>query len=122
MKFFVFLIVLIILAFLLEKVLNKLFGVQRIKLSETTAKNVDRWRRGIIVGICLCSFPFIINSIISIKWFWIVFLILSSGSESLLEWIYIKNSKQYITTLIFLILGLIIIYNVEHILSILSWN
>ncbi|MFC0418506.1 DUF4181 domain-containing protein [Cytobacillus solani] len=62
------------------------------------------------------------KSSISLKWFWIVYLTFLSGSQSFMEWKYIKNSKQYITTLIFLILGLIIIYNIEHIFSILGWN
>lgn len=47
------------------------------------------------------------------KWYWIIYLILLLGFQSILEWKFLKNSKQYITTLIFLIFGVIIIYNIE---------
>jgi hypothetical protein len=118
--FLVFLIALIILVFLLEKVINKLLGVKRKKISETSGRNIDQWRRGIIVIIALCTLPFVVWNSISIKWFWIPYLILLLGSESFMEWKYIKDSKQYITTLIFLVLGLIIMCNVEYILSTLD--
>lgn len=114
-----FLIVLIIIAFILEKVINKFLGVKRKSISETSGKIVDRWRRGAIVVIFICTLPFVIaKNYTSIKWFWILYLILLLGSETFMEWKYIKNSKQYISTLIFLILGLIFIYYLEYLLPI----
>lgn len=98
--------VLLILGFLLEKGVNKLLGVEKKKTSETTAKSVDRWERGIILVIALLTLPFIITKDVNIiKWYWIAYFLLLLGFQSFLEWKYLKESKQYVTTLVFLILG-----------------
>lgn len=41
-------------------------------------------------------------------------MILLFGLESFLEWKYLNNSKQYITSIIFLILSVVIIYNIDY--------
>ncbi|MCO0599817.1 DUF4181 domain-containing protein [Peribacillus butanolivorans] len=110
-RFLVLIIVLIILGFLLEKIINKLLGVENKKISETSGKKVDRWGRGIILVIFLCTLPFVITKDTNVmKWYWILHLILLLGFQSILEWKYLKNSKQYVTTLIFLMLSVVIMY------------
>jgi hypothetical protein len=111
--FLVFCIVVIISLFLLEKMLNKLLGVEKKKISETSGKKIDFWGRRIFLGVFLCSIPFFVLADI-MRWYWIFYLTIFLGFESFLEWKYMKNSKQYITTLIFLTYGLIIIYNAEY--------
>ncbi|MFB6804882.1 DUF4181 domain-containing protein [Peribacillus butanolivorans] len=111
-RFLVLIIVLIILGFLLEKIINKLLGVENKKISATSGKKVDRWGRGIILVIFLCTLPFVITKDTNVmKWYWILHLILLLGFQSILEWKYLKNSKQYVTTLIFLMLSVVIMYN-----------
>ncbi|AXN41955.1 DUF4181 domain-containing protein [Peribacillus butanolivorans] len=111
-RFLVLIIVLIIWGFLLEKIINKLLGVENKKISATSGKKVDRWGRGIILVIFLCTLPFVITKDTNVmKWYWILHLILLLGFQSILEWKYLKNSKQYVTTLIFLMLSVVIMYN-----------
>ena len=43
LKFLVFFIILIVFVLLLEKILNRLLGVEKKRISETPGKNVDRW-------------------------------------------------------------------------------
>ena len=115
LKLLVFFIVLIVFVFLLEKILNRLLGVEKKKVSETPGKKVDRWGRGIILILFLCTIPFYafyaIEDTTFIKWYWILYLIVLLGFQSILEWKYLKNSKQYITTLILLMLGIIFLYD-----------
>ena len=120
MGILVLIIVLLILVLLLEKILNKLLGIKKKeRLSETSGKNVDRWGRGIILVIFLCSLPFFIEQEASVmKWYYILFWISLLGFESILEWKYLKNSKQYVSTLIFLMLFIIFMYNIEHLFRI----
>ena len=107
--------ILLILGFLLEKGVNKLLGVEKKKISETSAKSIDRWGRGIILVIALLTLPFIITKDVNIiKWYWIAYFLLLLGFQSFLEWKYLKESKQYVTTLTFLILGVIFMYNIEY--------
>ena len=118
MGVFILLTILLILILLLEKIINKLFGIKvKGKMSETSGKNIDRWGRVFIFVIVICTSPFVISKDANVmKWFWILYLILSFGFEAILEWKYLKNTKQYISSLIFLILGVIIIYNLEYFL------
>jgi hypothetical protein len=113
MGFLVFCIVGIISSFLLEKMLNKLLGVKKKKISETSGKKIDLWGRRIFLCVFLCSIPFFVWADV-LKWYSIFYLTILLGFESFLEWKYLKNSKQYITTVIILIYGLIFIYNVEY--------
>ncbi len=107
-------IVFAIFFFLLEKIINKLLGVEKKKVSETSGKKVDRWGRGIILVIFLCTIPFFTLNTDGMKWYWIFYFIVLFGFQSILEWKYLKNSKQHVTTLIFLMLGVIIMYNIEY--------
>ena len=118
--FWVLIIVLVIWVFL-EKILNKLLGIEKKKISETSGENVDRWGRGIILVIFLCTLPFVITKDTNVmKWYWILYLILLLGFQSILEWKYLKDSKQYVTSLIFLMLSVIIMYNIECFLQLLG--
>ncbi|KAB7709095.1 DUF4181 domain-containing protein [Bacillus aerolatus] len=115
MGFLGFLITLIILSFLVERLLRKWLRVEKKKVSETSGKNVNRWVRGIIVVIFLCGLPFVIEEDKHVmKWYWISYLILSLGFQSFVQWKYLKNSKEYVITLIFLMLGLMLIYNMSY--------
>lgn len=114
LKFFVFLVVLVILG-LLEKPSNKLLGVEKKKISETPGKKVDRWGRGIILAVFLCALPFVIDADVYVmKWFLIFYFIILFGFQLVLEWKYLRTSKQYVTTFIFLLFGVITMYNIEY--------
>ncbi len=121
MKFLVFIIGLFILFILLEKIINKLLKVEKKKISETSGKKVDQWGRGIILVIFLCTLPYFItkdNDVL--KWYWILFSTTSMGFQTILEWKYLKNSRQYVTTLIFLIVTFIVMLNIEYFFVVFS--
>ncbi|WP_258000291.1 DUF4181 domain-containing protein [Bacillus sp. Marseille-P3661] len=123
MGYLIFIIVLTILIILLEKGLNKLLSVQKKKVSETPGKRFDQWGRGIILLLFLCTLPFFIMVETSfMKWYWILYLIVLLGFQSILEWKYLKNSKQYVVSLIILIIFVIILYNIEYFISIFDWS
>lgn len=96
--------------------------MEKKKISETSGKRIDRWGRGIILLIFLFTLPFVIfgDSTNIIKWYWIVYITLLMGFQAFLEWKYLENSKQYVTTIIFIILSVIIMYNIEYFLPLLS--
>ena len=115
MRSWILIIVLIISIFIFEKAINKLLGVEKKKISETSGRNIDRRGRGIILVVFLCTLPFVITEDTSfMKWYWILYFIVLLGFQSILEWKYLKNSKQHVTTLIFLLFIVIIMYNIEY--------
>ena len=119
----VFIPVLFILGVLLEKGINRLLGVKKKKISETSGKRVDRWGRVIILVICLSTLPFVVTMDTSIiKWYWIFYFILLLGFQSFMEWKYLRKSKQYVTTLIFLLIGVTFMYNLEYFIPPFGWS
>ncbi|TRZ40681.1 DUF4181 domain-containing protein [Niallia circulans] len=118
------LIALYCLIFLLEKGINKLFGVKKKQVSETSGKKVDQWGRRIILMLFLCTIPiysfYTISETTFIKWYWIFYLTALLGFQSMMEWKYLKNSKQYLTTLILLVLGILFLYNLDYFIRLLG--
>lgn len=116
MEFAAFLIGLIILIYGVEKITMTIFGGEKKKISETAGKNIDRWGRGIILFIFLSILWFVItiDSEILIKFYLISYLTSSLGFQAIMEFIFLKETKQYISTTIVLILGLIVMYNLDH--------
>ena len=82
MGFIGYLVVFRILVFSLEKISNKLLGVEKRKISETSGKNFDRWGKGIILVISLCILPFaFMKTVYGIKWFWIIYTAIIWGGK-----------------------------------------
>lgn len=110
MKFLTLFIILFILIFLTELIINKILGVQKEKISETPGKKIDRWGRGIIVVIFIISISPLsgYHPNIVVMLYWITLL----GFQAIMEYIYINHTKQYIGTTILLVVGLIFIYSI----------
>lgn len=117
MGFFQFVIIFIILSVFIERVIRKRLGVEKQRISETAGKNVDRWGRGIILVTFLATLPYFIEKEDEIvKWYWIFYYVILMGFQALIQWKYLKNSKEYIITLIFLVLGIIFLFSVDSVL------
>ncbi|MBB6452580.1 hypothetical protein HNQ94_001025 [Salirhabdus euzebyi] len=117
----VFLLVFIVLFVILEKLLINLFGIEKKKLSESPGKTINRRGRNIILVIFLVALPFVnFEEYSFIKWYFILFNVLLFGFQSFMEWIYVRESKQYVTSLFFLIIIVAFIYNAEFIVKVLN--
>ncbi|WP_425340314.1 DUF4181 domain-containing protein [Ammoniphilus resinae] len=46
------------------------------------------------------------------KWYWILYFVITMAFKSILERKYLKKSKQYVTTLIFLLISIAIIQTI----------
>lgn len=105
MEFASFLLILAVcLAFIfaLEFVLKKWLKIEKVKISETEGKNINRWGRGIILVVALVMLPFVISaSFWQMLWFWIIYYSVLSFFDAFLQWKYARESKEYIMTLIF---------------------
>lgn len=119
MKLLFLFIILIIVVLLLEKLLNKLFSVEKKSLSETPGKRIDQWGRGVITVISLCILPFVLGEDTNItKWFFTIFVIVIFGFQFILEWRYLRSTNKHIVTFAFLLVSVILMYNMEYLLKI----
>ena len=99
------LFLLFILIYALERGLNRLLGVKKRNISDTPGKRVDRWGRITIVVCFFCGLPFFMNSEHTQLWF-LLYISLSMVFQIILERIYLKGSKQYISSFILSLLVL----------------
>lgn len=112
MKFLAIVLIIILLTFGLEVVFNKLLGVEKTKIADTPGREVDRRGRKIILVsiIFLLILSNVFNfSFLDTKWWWLGYFIILAGFQIFLEWKYIKNSKQYLTTIILSIICLVML-------------
>ncbi|WP_139892632.1 DUF4181 domain-containing protein [Bacillus sp. D386] len=102
MKLLTTVIIIFLVVFFVEKLIEKYLGIKRKFISETPGKRIDRWGRTIIVVIFLSSYFFALTNEVNaiLKWNWVLFFTALMGLQTILEWKYIKESKQYISTLI----------------------
>ncbi|ARK22134.1 hypothetical protein SporoP32a_11735 [Sporosarcina ureae] len=120
MRFLGFVIILLILSIPFEMLLNKLFSVEKKKISETPGKRIDRWGRGIILVVSLGSLPFVVVAEpVIIKWVCIFYCVVQYGFQSILEWKYLKGTNQHIVTFAYLLVGVILFYNAEYLFRLL---
>ena len=108
---------------LTDKLINRLLGIKKKgKIADTPGKYIDYWGRAIILVTFLISFLFLVSKDANtsvFKWFWLLYWVVIMGFQSLLEWKYLKDSKQYISTLIYLMLFLVVLYNIENLFKLL---
>lgn len=100
--FLVFLAVGVAILYGIDFVLRKWLKIEKVNLSETAGKNINRWGRAIILVVALVLLPFSISgSLWQMLWFWIIYYTVLSLFEATLQWKYARESKEYLLTLIF---------------------
>ena len=118
---FLFLVFLafLFMIFLLNKLMDKLLGIKKKgKIEDTPGKNIDRWGRGIIIIVFLFLI-LIFKDSSAFKWIFGLYWMSLMGFRALLEWKYLKHSKQYISTLIFLMIFIVIFFNIQNLFKLL---
>lgn len=85
-----------------------ILGEDRKKIYETSGKYIYLWGTIILLTIGFgCLFFLDISDLNVMKWLWLCFSILTVGFYTFLEWMFLKESKEYIVSLIVLTVGLI---------------
>ncbi len=110
--------IIILLWVLFELLLQKTLRGKE-KINDTSAERIYRWGRVIIGVVYLAILPFTYQTDELLKWSLILFVITLFGFKAILEWKYLKNSKDYLATGISLVLGVLVLYNLSTLLNIL---
>lgn len=82
-----------------------IIGPERKKLDED-GKAIDLLGKIMLVALGIIIFPFIYDKTEAMKWFWLLLVIVAFGFQSFVDWKYRVGSKQYIVSLIVLVLGI----------------
>lgn len=114
MEFIATVIGLLILLFVIEKIINKILSVEKKKISETSGRRINRWGQTVLFIILLFLLWFMIESSdIQSMFYFTVYLALLFGYQAVMEFIFIKRSRQYISTAILLIIVLVVVFNLN---------
>ncbi|KGP90225.1 hypothetical protein N780_05790 [Pontibacillus chungwhensis BH030062] len=118
MNVIVLLLVFSILLFMVEKITTKILKVEKIMISETSGKKIDRFGRGVILLIFVSTLWFVVknDSILITKLYFMTYLTFLLGFQAVMEFFFIKGSKQYISTVVVLVVSLILFYNFNEFL------
>ncbi|WP_263458239.1 DUF4181 domain-containing protein [Sutcliffiella rhizosphaerae] len=106
---------------LLDYLLRKIFKIKRVKMTNPIGKKVDLWGRIIIVLIFFALTPVISIMYEDYMHYFIMgaFLVIMFF-ETFVEWKYNKESKGYITHLLFIGLFIPIFLNIDLIIELLN--
>ncbi|MCR8658789.1 DUF4181 domain-containing protein [Paenibacillus endoradicis] len=92
---------------------KKIVGTDREELTEA-GKKVNIWGKIVLTIIIFTTIIFLFSVDILagevMKWFWMVVIIMGLGFQTFIDWKYLKDSIEYIVSLIVLILGVMLIY------------
>lgn len=114
MVFITTVIGLLILLFVVEKGFNCLLSVDKKRISETTGKRVDRFGQMVLFVILLVVLWLMTDRSDTQRLFYFTsYLAILFGYQAIMEWIFIKNSRQYMSTAILFIIALMLMLNVE---------
>jgi hypothetical protein len=109
-------IILIIVWVLFEFLLQKTFRGKE-KVTDTSGERTYRLGRIIIGIIFLVIFLFVFQTPNLLKWALILFIITLLGFKAIMELKFLTKSKDYIATIISLIIGVVVLYNLDYLLN-----
>ena len=95
-------IIVVLLLYALDKLVDKFLGVERKDLSDTFGKGVDRWGRMLLYITFFSFLPFASrqNTNTAANLLMLYYICGTSVLQIILEWRYFKGSRQYISTII----------------------
>ena len=100
--------------------ITKLLGIGvPIYLSETEAKNIDKYGTRAIYGVLAFILPVFLLTGIGFRWFMVLVFVMFSTFSAVLEWIYVKETKQYIASILFIPYSIVLILNFDNVLILL---
>lgn len=79
-------------------------GPEKKVLSED-GRLIDLWGKIILSALGIIIIFLNYDEIETLKWFWLLLIIVAFGFQSFVDWKYQKDSKQYIVSLIVLVMG-----------------
>ena len=96
------------LLFVVNKITNKIFRVEKIRNTNLHDEKIKRWGNNIIFIVLLITLWFVIGGSDILKTlFFMGFMALFLGFQAIMEYIFTKESRQYISNIILMIIVLV---------------
>ncbi|TYS68207.1 DUF4181 domain-containing protein [Sutcliffiella horikoshii] len=100
---------------------RKLLGIKRAKLTDPKGKKIDLLGRVICVILAFVLYPtFIETEVLEMNYLFIIFFTVLFCFQAIIQYIYIKESKEFIITLLMNIVFVVFLFNIDALLKLYS--
>ncbi len=119
---FVWLMLTIAVALVIVDVaVRKLLGIKRAKLTDPKGKKIDLLGRIICVILAFIMYPaFIETEVLEMNYLFIILFTVLFCFQAVVQYIYIKESKEFIITLIMNVVFVVFLFNINFLLNLYS--
>ncbi|NLP51559.1 DUF4181 domain-containing protein [Bacillus sp. RO1] len=105
----------------IDVVVRKLLGIKRAKLTDPKGKKIDMLGRIICAILIFIMYPAVIETgILQLKLLFVIFFTLLFWLQAIIQYIYIKESKEYIITLLINVVFVAFLFNIDSLLKLYS--
>ena len=106
---------------LIDVVVRKLLGIKRAKLTNPKGKRIEMLGRIACVFLIFITYPaFIDTGILEIKHLFIIFFTVLFCLQAVVQYIYIKESKEYIITMLMNVVFVVFLFNIDLLVNLYS--
>ncbi|NMH74243.1 DUF4181 domain-containing protein [Bacillus sp. RO2] len=106
---------------IVDVVLRKLLGIKRAKLTDPKGKKIDLFGRIICAILIFILYPAVIETgVLQLKHLFVIFFTVLFCLQAIIQFIYIKESKEYIITLLINVVFVAFLLNIDSLLMLYS--
>ncbi|MGD6994074.1 DUF4181 domain-containing protein [Sutcliffiella horikoshii] len=100
---------------------RKLLGIKRAKLTDPKGKKIDVLGRIICVILVFITYPAVIKTdVLQIEHLFVIFFTILFCFQAIIQYIYIKESKEFIITLLMNVVFVAFLFNIDSLLKLYS--
>lgn len=104
-----------------DVVVRKFLGIKRAKLTDPKGKKIDMLGRIICVILAFIMYPaFIETEVLEINYLFIILFTFLFCFQAIIQYIYIKESKEFIITLLMNVVFVVFLFNINFLLNLYS--
>jgi hypothetical protein len=108
----------VIVLMLVDVVVRKALNIKRVKLTDPKAKKLDVFGRVLCAVIIFVAFPPLLdNGVIQLKYLFMILFTVLFSFQAILQYIYIKESKEYIITLLMSVVFIVFMLNIDFLID-----
>ncbi|ART77075.1 hypothetical protein B4U37_13900 [Sutcliffiella horikoshii] len=100
---------------------RKLLGIKRAKLTDPKGKKIDVLGRIICVILVFITYPAVIETgVLQIEHLFVIFFTVLFCLQAIIQYLYIKESKEFIITLLMNVVFVVFLLNIDSLLKLYS--
>ncbi|WP_226679885.1 DUF4181 domain-containing protein [Sutcliffiella horikoshii] len=105
----------------IDVAVRKLLGIKRVKLTDPKGKKIDLIGRIICAILIFILYPAVIETgVLQMKHLFILFFTVLFSFQAIIQYIYIKESKEFFITLLMNVVFVVFLFNIDDLIKLYS--